>query len=398
MAAVVATAASATKAHNGGSGVGGQGGESNGITGGAHQSLSREDGAPHKTKHCWEVEEEEKGEGRKPSHKRQLSVSSSNVLDNMGCLEDVVRSKRVVVLLDYDGTLTPIVSDPAKAWLPAQTRDILVELAERCVVGIVSGRSLLKVKGFVQVPSLFYAGSHGFDIWGPTTESMRYQVAADQLPDLARLRDTLTEQLRGIEGAAVEDNVFSVSVHYRNCAPDDVPAVYEIVQTARQAFPSIRFGTGKCVFELRPDITWDKGKAMVWLLQALGLWEEEDVFAIYIGDDTTDEDAFRIFHHEDRAEGIGIVVTAENKLTGAKYSLRNPEEVAVFLARLVELRGHVQAEGNSSVKDIKMDWARTPLAGAFEPGNPAGEKKERERGEDGGEGGVERNQGEEQGH
>lgn len=67
------------------------------------------------------------------------------------------------------------------------------------------------------------------------------------------------------------------------------------------------------------------------------------------------------------------------------------------MARLVELRGHVQAEGNSSVKDIKMDWARTPLAGAFEPGNPAGEKKERERGENGVEGGVERNHGEEQG-
>ncbi|GAB5036137.1 trehalose-6-phosphate phosphatase [Nannochloropsis oceanica] len=340
----------------------------------------------HTMKHHWEKDDDEgEGEGRLPNHKRRLSISSSNALENFECFQDVVKSKRVVVLLDYDGTLTPIVNDPAKAHLPTGTRDILVELAERCVVGIVSGRSLPKVKGFVQVPSLFYAGSHGFDIWGPTTESMRYQVAADQLPHLATLRDSLTEKLSGITGAAVEDNLFSVSVHYRNCAPDDVPAVYEAVQAARQGFPGIRFGTGKCVFELRPDITWDKGKAMVWLLQALGLWEEEDVFAIYIGDDTTDEDAFQIFNREARADGVGIVVTAENKLTGAKYSLRNPEEVAVFLSRLVETRGHVEAgqAGNRSVKDVKLDLARPALEGAFERQCEWEEKKV------GGEGGKE---------
>ena len=70
--------------------------------------------------------------------------------------------------------------------------------------------------------------------------------------------------------------------------------VYEVVQTVKGDYPSIRFGTGKCVFELRPDITWDKGKAMVWLLQALGLREKDDVFTIYIGDDMTDEDAFQV--------------------------------------------------------------------------------------------------------
>lgn len=163
---------------------------------------------------------------------------------------------------------------------------------------------------------------------------MRYQVAADYLPKLASLRDRLTETLSSIDGASVEDNVFSVSVHYRNCHPNDVERVshsllvhflsfphgtgailhtsrvvayrhqffgtyiykqvYDVVQTIKGDYPSIRFGTGKCVFELRPDITWDKGKAMVWLLQALGLQEKDDVFTIYIGDDMTDEDAFQV--------------------------------------------------------------------------------------------------------
>ncbi len=71
---------------------------------------------------------------------RKISVASSNALEHFGALEAaVLRAKRVVVLLDYDGTLTPIVNDPSQALLPSRTRDILVELAERCVVGIVSG-------------------------------------------------------------------------------------------------------------------------------------------------------------------------------------------------------------------------------------------------------------------
>lgn len=71
---------------------------------------------------------------------RKISVQSSNALEQFdSALEPVLKAKRVVVLLDYDGTLTPIVNDPAKAHLPSRTRDILVELAERCVVGIVSG-------------------------------------------------------------------------------------------------------------------------------------------------------------------------------------------------------------------------------------------------------------------
>jgi len=161
------------------------------------------------------------------------------------------------------------------------------------------------------------------------------QVAADHLPHLASMRDTLIDQLSPIEGAAVEDNTFSVSVHYRNCAPEHVQQVFDVVQGVKAGYPSIRFGMGKKVFELRPDIVWDKGKAMVWLLQALGLYEAEDVFTVYIGDDVTDEDAFQVFADTPGTRGVGIVVTEESKVTGANYSLRNPSEVAAFLSLLM---------------------------------------------------------------
>jgi len=72
-----------------------------------------------------------------------------------------------VVFLDYDGTLTPIVSDPDAAILSDQMRSAVGKLAERATVAIVSGRAREKLRNFVQIPELYYAGSHGFDIDGP---------------------------------------------------------------------------------------------------------------------------------------------------------------------------------------------------------------------------------------
>jgi trehalose-phosphatase len=95
---------------------------------------------------------------------------------------------------------------------------------------------------------------------------------------------------------------------------------------------------GKKVYELLPDIEWDKGKAVLWLLEALGL-DRENSRSIYIGDDVTDEDAFRALERR----GIGILVSEESQPTAARYSLGEPAEVERFLRlltvrlRLVEL-------------------------------------------------------------
>lgn len=132
--------------------------------------------------------------------------------------------------------------------------------------------------------------------------------------------------------------------------------MFDVVQGVKANYPSIRFGTGKKVFELRPDIVWDKGKAMVWLLQALGLLDRDDVFCLYIGDDVTDEDAFQVFcdQHPGVRHGVGIVVTEESKVTGAQYSLRNPDEVATFLSLLIA----TQREVGATKGDLSFDSGR----------------------------------------
>jgi trehalose 6-phosphate phosphatase len=85
------------------------------------------------------------------------------------------------------------------------------------------------------------------------------------------------------------------------------------------------------VYELLPRIEWDKGKAVMWLLKALGL-ERENVRPIYIGDDRTDEDAFRAL----KEYGVGILVSDELQPTSATYSLKNPSEVEGFLQKITD--------------------------------------------------------------
>ena len=119
---------------------------------------------------------------------------------------------------------------------------------------------------------------------------------------------------------------------------EDIPRVKRAVAEAAARHRELRRIDGKKVYELLPDIEWDKGKAVLWLLEALGL-DRENSRSIYIGDDVTDEDAFRALERR----GIGILVCEESQPTAARYSLGEPAEVERFLRlltvrlRLVEL-------------------------------------------------------------
>lgn len=150
-----------------------------------------------------------------PSRRSRLSVSHANALTNFSALQTHFNGRRLVVFLDYDGTLTPIVNDPAKALLSPAMKETLQQLRERFTTGVISGRSLDKIQNFVSIPQLYYAGSHGFDIAGPNGTSIQNKVAADFLAELQQVRDTLSERIADIPGAQVEDNIYSVSLHYR---------------------------------------------------------------------------------------------------------------------------------------------------------------------------------------
>jgi trehalose 6-phosphate phosphatase len=244
-------------------------------------------------------------------------------------LQKIARSgDRLAVFLDYDGTLTPIVSHPEDAWVSDSIRDTLRLLAGRVPVAILSGRDLNDVRGRVLVDGIIYAGSHGFDIAG--AGGLRRELGAAYLPVLDAAEGELREALDEIPGAQLERKHFSVAAHYRNVNESDAFRVAQAVEQVAATHRELRRINGKKVYELLPDIDWNKGKAVLWLLETLGL-ERGKVLPIYIGDDRTDEDAFRALEKR----GVTIVVSEQPKVTAASYWLKNPEEVERFLRELI---------------------------------------------------------------
>jgi len=182
----------------------------------------------------------------------------------------------------------------------------------------------------VNLDGIVYAGSHGFDIAGP--RGLRKQVATEFLPNLDVAEKELHEALDGIPGARVERKHFSIAVHYRNVRENAVPNVERAVSEVTARHCELRNINGKKVYELLPAIDWDKGKAVLWLLETLGLETRSGgIRPIYIGDDSTDEDAFRALEQR----GIGILVSEQSQPTAASYSLKDPIEVERFLRTLM---------------------------------------------------------------
>jgi trehalose-phosphatase len=237
------------------------------------------------------------------------------------------RSERLAVFLDYDGTLTPIVSHPEKALLSDSMRQTLQSLAMQASVAILSGRDLDDVRQRVNIVAIVYAGSHGFDIAGPS--GLRKEVATEFLPKLDMAEKDLGKELAGITGARVERKRFSIAVHYRQVKERDFAKVEQVMSEVAARYRELRRMDGKKVYELLPDIDWDKGKAVLWLLETLGL-EQAKPRPIYIGDDRTDEDVFRALGQR----GVGILVSEQARPTAASYSLKDPTEVERFLREL----------------------------------------------------------------
>lgn len=255
--------------------------------------------------------------------------SLPSALESLGDIEKAARGKEAVVFLDYDGTLTPIVESPDLAVLSPDMRRTVKTLADVCTVGVISGRDLEDVRNMVGIDGIVYAGSHGFDIEGSKSRRAELQQGKDFLPALEEAEKQLRDILRPVEGALVERKKFSIAVHYRKVRQEEVPQVEDGVDRVLEKSPGLRKSFGKKVFELQPEIDWNKGKALFWVLDALDL-NGPDVLPFYIGDDTTDEDAFRAI--EDR--GIGIVVMNRPRPTRARYALRDPDAVGRFLEAL----------------------------------------------------------------
>lgn len=246
------------------------------------------------------------------------------------------RSGRLVLLLDFDGTLAPIVERPELARpLPATARAIgRLQLRKDLDIAVVSGRGLADARALVGLEGIAFAGNHGMEIEGPGVHQIHAEAAAAR-PQLERVAAALRRQLAPLEGAIVEDKGLTLSIHYRLVPEAGHPDVRAAVTDAVAETPELHVTEGKMVLEIRPRVDWHKGRAVEFLLRHLSPPAGAPV--LYFGDDTTDEDAFRALSSWSHGAGEGVIVGEERlDSTAAGSFVRTPEEVAEVLTALAD--------------------------------------------------------------
>ncbi|MDD5496161.1 MAG: trehalose-phosphatase, partial [Candidatus Omnitrophica bacterium] len=229
-----------------------------------------------------------------------------------------------------------IAETPAKAILSKETRRMLrrVSRSRDCSLAIVSGRALKQVRRMVGLKGIIYAGNHGLEIEGPR---IRFE-----LPDSDRFKKTikdikkaLEKNLSRISGVLIEDKGLTLSLHYRLVKRSGGALLknlfFEVIRpyTLRN---KVKVAYGKKVFEIRPPVDWNKGRAVMWLLARERFRHGKNaVRPIYIGDDVTDEDAFVALGNR----ALTIMVGA-NGYSHARYYVRDPKETKDFLNRILK--------------------------------------------------------------
>lgn len=253
----------------------------------------------------------------------------------LACLADIAPRLTespggVFLFSDFDGTLAPIVPDPALAQMRPELRKLLVDLAGRpgFRIAIVSGRALADLRRHSGLKNLIYSGNHGLEIDGPGIAFV-HPSSLETRPQMAALAETLSRRLAQIDGVWVENKGLTLAVHYRLARGGFHAEVGKQVESAiEQTRHGFRVTPGLKVLDIRPGVNWHKGDAVAWIRKACdGL----EAATIYLGDDTTDEEAFTSLPN-----AITVRVGPHGK-SAAAYHLSDPGEVEVFLSWMAAL-------------------------------------------------------------
>jgi trehalose 6-phosphate phosphatase len=245
----------------------------------------------------------------------------------------LARADSVLLCLDFDGTLAPLVDDPAKATLNSSMRSLLTRIAgnRNVTLAIMSGRGCDDLLQRINLPGIFYGGNHGLEIRGHGLIFVEPNAVAFR-PALQAVAAELSSALQELPGAFVEDKGLTVSVHYRCVEPADMEELRRVVHITLAKSPDpFRLNTGDMVFEIKPRVSWNKGRAIGWIKKHL---EKPPDLIIYVGDDRTDEDAFAVL-----PDGVTVKVGEENE-SKARYRLPDQESVGTFLSWLESTLGH----------------------------------------------------------
>lgn len=248
-------------------------------------------------------------------------------------------AKHKVILFDYDGTLTPIVDRPEIAYLPDNIKVMLDKLTHRqgVTVGIISGRAISDIREMVGLNNMVFAGNHGLEIEGPGVRFIH--PLTDEIKSAIHVIGlVLAKATARIKGVIVEDKGLTLSVHYRLVDAEQVQQVGDIFNSTVNVSKKggkIRTSSGKKVHEVRPAVSWNKGKAVQMILDRFLPRNVRGAYlSLYVGDDLTDEDAFQAVNN---VGGISIFVGDGRQRSAAAYYLNDTSEVGSLLAEVLKI-------------------------------------------------------------
>lgn len=240
-------------------------------------------------------------------------------------------NKNIFLFLDYDGTISPIVEYPDKAYIPENIRETLKRLVSDSGlrIGIISGRSLKDIKNRVDIPGIIYSGNHGLEIARPGFQ-YEYEVPNLYHQTLEDIKKELREALKDFEGVILEDKGLTLSIHYRLADVGIVPDLHAILGRYYGS-KVVNLREEKKTFEIVPLLAWNKGNAVLSILNDCTHIFGKELFPIYLGDTLTDEHAFIALNDTGLTIRVGYYAHSS-----AQYYLNDVADVNEFLNRLAE--------------------------------------------------------------
>jgi trehalose-phosphatase len=251
---------------------------------------------------------------------------------------DKKNKKQILLFLDYDGTLVTFKNNPDQVNTPENVKNILNDLTntKNLTVVIITGRTLDSIKDLIDNKNIIFSAIHGLIIEFTDNQTFLYKKAKKVKPIIKKIKEFSTRKFDNNKGIFLEDKQFTLALHYRNAPKfleekiknDFIKIVKEFDKENQ-----IELLKGAEVIEARPK-SWNKAKAIKKILELSDI--KKEFLPIYIGDDTTDEDAFIYL----KDKGITIfVVNTSTKSTNAQYTLKDPRDVLRFLEWIKNIRG-----------------------------------------------------------
>lgn len=233
-------------------------------------------------------------------------------------------SSEILLFLDFDGTVSPIVKNPDEARIDSEVETILKTFirSKKIRIIIISGRMLSELKKKIRVKGIDYVGNHGLE-WELNGNYDRYPMDKNDFESLDSAKKLLSSIKLEFPDVYLQDKILSLSVHYRNLKNvgenEFKKKFYETLSKPRKN-NAIHFREGKKVIDIYSKTGWNKGMAAKKIKKLLG-----DPLAISMGDDTTDEDMFKKLN-----DGITVRVGKDSN-SSAEFYVKNISEVTRFL-------------------------------------------------------------------